>query len=175
MRTPLAAEQDGMHRRNGFTLIELLIYTVIFSGMIGAVVFLTRTVQETRTRVRTSVILGNDLRFALNRITSYVRSADNINLPSTSTGVTLECGYASSSPGYNPTDVVLTNGIIQVTRGSSSTLAITSSAVKITSLLFDRTTSTPTAIRITMTGMLRNGFGASGVPQTLTGAAVMRR
>jgi Tfp pilus assembly protein PilW len=164
-----------MRARRGFTFIELLIYTVIFSGMIAAVVFLTRTVQETRARVRTSVILQSDLRFALARMSSYIQSGDAVTLPSAGTGSILEISFATSSPGYNPTRVDLQDGIISVKRGTSSTLPLTSSAVNITALTFSRTSSTPPSIRMTITGRLRYGAGPSGVPLTLTTAATVRR
>jgi type II secretory pathway pseudopilin PulG len=164
-----------MRARKGFTFIELLVYTVIFSGMIAAIVFLTRTVQETRARVRTAVILQSDLRFALARMSSYVQSGDTVTLPSAGTGSILEISFATSSPGYHPTRVELQNGIVTVKRGASSTLALTSSAVNVTSLTFNRTSSTPPAVRMTISGALRYGAGASGVPLTLSTAAVVRR
>ncbi len=166
-----------MRARRGFTFIELLIYTVIFSGMVAAIVYLTRTVQDTRARVRTAVILQSDLRFVLARMSSYVQSGDTVTLPATSTptGSILEVSFATSSPGYNPTHVELLNGIITVKRGASSTLALTSSAVNVTTLTFNRTSSTPPAVRMTITGSLRNGGGSSGVPLTLSTAAVVRR
>lgn len=161
--------------KRGATLIELIIYTAIFSTMIASIVLLTRTVNETRARVRTSIILESDLRFVLSRISSYVRAADGITLPATSTGTVLVCSFASSTPAYDPTRIERTNGIVTVQRGSGQALALTSSAVEITALMFTRSTSTPPSVRFSLTGKLRNGSGPTGMLQSVTGTAVLRR
>ena len=167
--------KGGMRSRKGFTLIELVIYTGIFSMLIAAMVFLMRTASDSHARVRTALVLQADLRFALSRMSSYVRAGDWVSLPSTTSGTTLEISFASSSPAFDPTRVMTTDGVVTVTRGGGSALAITNSAIDITSLTFHRTTTTPTAVRMTITGKMRNGVGPSGGYLTLTGAAAIRR
>jgi type II secretory pathway pseudopilin PulG len=164
-----------MRAKNGFTLIELVIYAGLFSLLLAAMVFLMRTANDTHARVRTALVLQSDLRFAIARMSSYIRAGDRITLPSSTSGTTLEISFASSTPALDPTRIMLSNGILTVTRGGGSSMAITNSTIDVTSITFNRTTTTPTAVRMTLTAKLRNGAGASGVPLTLTGAAMIRR
>jgi type II secretory pathway pseudopilin PulG len=164
-----------MRAQKGFTLIELVIYAGLFSLLLAAMVFLMRTANDTHARVRSSLILQADLRFAISRISSYIHTGDSITLPASTSGTTLEISFATSSPALDPTRIMRSNGIVTVTRGGGSSLAITNSAVDVTALTFERTTTTPTAVRMTITAKLRNGIGASGVPLTLNGATMIRR
>jgi Tfp pilus assembly protein PilW len=157
----------------GFTLIEVIIYAGIIGAILVSMVLITKAMYETRARVRSSIILEENLRFALSRVTSAIRQASAVIQPDVGTGSTLS--LTMSDPGDDPTVVTETNGIVFLSEGTGASMALTSTEVEVTGLSFTRSTGTSPIIRTTITGRLRNATGPYQTEQTLTNSAVIRR
>jgi len=142
-------------RFSAFTLIETLMY-VAFAGMIlTSVVWLAATALTIRSKTRASIVLEEDVRFASGRIRSLVTASTGILAPTASaTGTTLQLSMASSSA--NPTTISFATGTIYLTQGTGTAMALTSSEVLISRLVFTRVSSTAASIRMVLTGGLRN-------------------
>ncbi len=157
----------------GFTLIEIIIYAGIVGAILVSMVLITKAMYETRARVRSSIILEENLRFALSRVTSAIRHASAVTQPDVGSGSTLN--LAMAEPGDDPTVVSETNGIVLMSEGSGGSMSLTSSEVEVTNLTFTRSTGSAPIIRVEMTGRLRNAEGPYQTEQTLSNSAVIRR
>lgn len=162
-----------MHTSRGFTLIEIIIYTVIVSSILASMILITRAMYETHARVRSSIILEENLRFALARVTIAIREADAVTTPASGTGTTL--GLTMSDPADDPTTITETNGILLMQEGSGANNALTSSELEVTDLTFTRSSGTTPIIRIELTGQLRDAMGPYQTSLTFTNSAVIRR
>ncbi len=137
---------------SGFTLIELLLYIALASFILLAIsVVLSFTI---RSRIKNQAITevfdqGNNV---LQIITQQARNSISINSPATSTNATL-LSLAMASSSFNPSIFSLSAGTIRVTEGVSSSIALTSSRVVVSDVLFSNLsrTGTPGIIRVKFT------------------------
>ncbi len=163
----------NMRTKRGFTLIEIIIYTLIVSSILVSMVYITRTMYETRARVRASIILQENLRFALARITDKIREADGVVTPESGSGSVLS--LAMNDPADDPTTVTLADGIILMSEGGGANNALTSSEVEVVGLTFTRSSGETPIVRIEMSGQLRNVLGPYQTSLTFTNSAAIRR
>jgi prepilin-type N-terminal cleavage/methylation domain-containing protein len=162
-----------MRPKRGFTLIEILIYTAIMGSIFVSSVFITRAMYDTRARIRSSVILEENMRFALARIMSEVREADGVSEPVSSTGTTLT--LIMNDPAHDPTVISLADGVITMSKGGNPAAALTSSEAEITSLVFTRSEGDFPLIRAELGGRMRNAAGPYQATLTLWNSAAIRR
>ena len=138
------------HRFPGFTLIETLIYTGFVGMILTSTILLVFATFTIRSKLRASVILEQNVRFAGLRIGSLVTEATGITTPSLgNTGNTLV--LTTSVPATNPTTITNTGGVITVTQGLGAAQAITSNEVSFSTLSFARVSSTSAIVRMVMT------------------------
>jgi len=162
-----------LRRCPGFTLIETLLYIAFVGMILTSVVLLATTALTVRSKVRASVILEENIRFATSRIRGLVTEATGITTPAVSmTGATLVLTMASST--LNPTTITLTNGAITLTQGLGTALAITANEVMVAQLTFTTLNGTAPAARIVLTAGLRNAL-PSYPTMTVTTTAVIHR
>jgi type II secretory pathway component PulJ len=162
-----------LHFRKGFTLIEIIIYTMIISSILVSMVFITRAMYESRARVRASIILEENLRFAFTRIMTTIREADDVTAPAGGSGTALT--LVMNDPLDDPTTVTETDGVILLSEGGGPNIALTSSEVEVTELTFWRSTTTPPIVRVELTGQLRDVSGAYQTELSFTNSAAIRR
>jgi type II secretory pathway pseudopilin PulG len=162
-----------MRPKSGFTLIEILIYTAIMGSILVSTVFITRAMYDTRARIRSSVILEENMRFALARIMTEVREADGVTEPASSTGTALT--ITRDDPAHDPTVITSAGGVITMSKGGSPAAALTSSEVEITSLVFTRSQGDFPLIRAELEGQMRNASGPYRASLTLSNSAAIRR
>lgn len=160
-------------KKQGFTLLEILIYTAMVGVIMLGVIMLAVITLEVRGKVRASIILEQNYRLAMNRMTSYVNGAEDILYPApgeTASELTLENTEAAT----NPTVFNLQNGILFVQTGSDLPMQLTSEEVEIEELLFIRASTTSPMVRMVMSGKYRDA--SSDYPsQTVTTTAVIRK
>lgn len=163
-----------LRHRPGFTLIETLIYTAFVGLIMVAMTMLAYTAFTVRSKVRASLILQENMRFAAYRVTALVTEASAIATPaagaSTSTLV-----LTMPTAWQNPTSVTLASGTLFLTQGATGTAqALTSDEVTISALSFARVSSTIDSVRMAATGKLRNASAAYASFSVTTTASVRR-
>jgi Tfp pilus assembly protein PilW len=161
-----------MRNQRGFALIEIVIYAGIVGAIMISMVLITKVMYETRARVRTTVLLQENLRFAMARITASLRRASAVTEPAGS-GPTLSLTMEEATD--DPTVVTLTDGVIFMSEGASSSVALTSSQVEITDFMFTRSTSTIPIVRVDITGRIRGADGPYQSEQSISNSATIRR
>ncbi|MBD3251375.1 hypothetical protein GF380_02885 [Candidatus Uhrbacteria bacterium] len=163
-----------MRTRKGFTLIEIVIYTAIASMMLISMVLITQSLYQTRARVRSAIILEENMRHAMARIIISIRESEGVAVPGIhSTGTYLS--LAMPNPTIDPTQFDLVDGTIVQTSGVGSGIPITSPQVEITDLEFTRSSTTIPLVFVEMSGQLRNVVGAYQSELTLSNSATIRR
>lgn len=166
--------------KRGFTLVEILIYTALLGVIMSAVVLVSHAMLQARAKTRAGLILEENLRYALTRIVGRVHDMSEIVLPLTGTDDTLV--LATTDPGELPTTIALENGLITIAGGIGATLSLagaplplTSAEVEVTTLSFMRLSAIPGAVRVSITGRLRDAMGAYQSTLTVLDTAVIRR
>jgi Tfp pilus assembly protein PilW len=131
--------KNTKHDSQGFTLIELLLYVVLatilltslmsFIGLIGASQVKNKTISEvTQQGV-----------FLMDSITRTIRSADTVTQPAAGVSaatLTVTVPTAANSP----TVFSLSSGVVRMTEGAGSPIALTSPQVQVTNLTFTNLT-----------------------------------
>ncbi len=143
----------------GFTLIELLLYSVL----IGIVIFAASGVLTLlqRQRVRSQVIreVEEQGAAAVQTITQTIRNSTGISAPTIGTsGSTLTVIVATGA--LSPTVFDVSGGVLQITEGAGSPVALTSTKVSVSGISFFNLSraGTPGTIRVTFTV----GYNAAG-------------
>jgi Tfp pilus assembly protein PilW len=144
-----------MTKQRGFTLIEVLLYTMIAGAILLAAVRLATTALTIRSKVRSTLVLEENVRFASGRITNLVLEATGITTPVIGTPSST-LALTTSVVTTTPSTFRLTNGALTLAQGTGTAMAITSNEVKVTRLLFTRVSSTTPIVRIELTATLTN-------------------
>lgn len=134
--------------QKGFTLIELLIYIAIVGAIAAGFIRFSLSISDSGSKSFVVQEVHGNGRVALDLISQRIRAATGVNTGSSTFGS--DPGVLSlvmADAAKNPTVINLTadNGVLQIKEGSSSAVAITSSEVQITNLVF--TNLTPTGAR----------------------------
>ncbi len=161
-------------QRTGVTLIETLIYVALIGLIVGSIVLLTATVLNSRVKTRSSLILEENMRFAMDSIKRKVFSSSGISSPI----IGVEDDWLTitmTDPTRNPTIFSLVNGVIMIKEGNAETIEITSDEVEITGLSFAGLNSDPSSVKIEMVGELRGATGRAQSNYSLSDTAVIRR
>lgn len=157
--------------KKGFTLIEVIIYTLLVAMILTTVVLATNTALQIRGKTNASLILEENMRFAITTIVERVRAANDVTAPLIgSPGNTLI--LASSEPTQNPTTITVTNGVIMMTEGTSAATAITGDNIEITNLVFTTLAGTPSPVQISMSGQTKNATGTYRATNAFSALAV---
>lgn len=160
----------GLRGKSAFTLTEVLLYAGLMGVIMGSVVLLTYATVQARARAQAGLIVNQNLRFALARMTARMHAADQISIPASGSSSTLNLVLTDASK--NPTIFSLSGGNVLMREGSQSDLRLTSDELEIAQLTFTRISGPPDGIRIQMSGKLRTG---SYAPVSLSASAILRR
>ncbi len=158
----------------GFTLIETLIYTALVGLILSSVVVTMNTVLQARNKNQASLMLEENMRYALRRIITRTEGANNITIPAAGgSGSTLT--LATGSVSTNPTVFGFGAGTLSITEGAGASQSLTGSHIEITAVTFTRLSDTPPAVRIQISGHLRNARASSDATMTLDETVSIRR
>ena len=163
-----------LHHRPGFTLVETLIYTAFVGMIMTSMTLLVSATFTMRSKLRATVILDQNVRFAALRINALVNEAGGMSAPSlaSSSGTLVLTMTATST---NPTTIKNSGGIITVTQGAGgSAQALTSDEVSFSNLTFTRVSSTSAMVRMVMTASPRGSPSSYGTLTVTTTAAIRR-
>jgi prepilin-type N-terminal cleavage/methylation domain-containing protein len=173
----ISERSEETRPRSGFTLIELLLYIVILVIILSAVSALLFGILQSRVKNQTVAEVEQQGIQVMQIITQTLRNATAISSP----------GAGASSPtlsintttvANNPTVFDLSGGVIRITEGLGSSVALNNALVTASGLTFQNLTgsSTPGTIRITFTLTRLNPSGRNEYDyvQTFYGSATLR-
>lgn len=129
--------------RQGFTLVELLLYTAIAASLLLVVSLFFSMLLETRVKQQAIAEVEEQGLAAMQQILQDARNAESILSPATSTAAgTLSLnmpGTAVNTVAYDST-----GGALRVTRGTTSTMALTNARVSASDVAFTNLSRTGT-------------------------------
>ncbi|MBI4256961.1 prepilin-type N-terminal cleavage/methylation domain-containing protein [Candidatus Uhrbacteria bacterium] len=154
---------------SGFTLIELLVSLGLAGILLLVILSLTVSVIRSQTSQQTIAEIEQQGAMVMALITQTLRNAEGINSP--------VAGASASSLSVDVVTVVddpsvfdLSAGQIRVTRGSDSSIKLTSTLLEATALTFTNvsTTDSPGAVKIEFT------LSHDSIERTFYGTAALR-
>lgn len=163
-----------MQRRPGLTLIEVLIYTAFVGMIMVSMALLASTAFTVRGKLRDALVLEQNIRSSLNRISFLVSEASGITTPplGSASGILV---LTMPTGAQSPTTITTTSGTIMLTQGATGTAqALTSNEVSISTLTLTRVSSTNPVVRIVVTGGMRNAASTYETLTVTTTASVRR-
>ncbi len=123
--------------KNGFTLIGIIIYIAIFFLFFVALVQFSQNIVLTAEKARVIHEVEQNARFALERITREIQSADDVNVgASTFESHPGVLSLADDTLANDPTVFDVSDGRLRITEGAGSPILLTSSKVTVTNLVF---------------------------------------
>ncbi len=162
-----------MRRSSGFSLLEVLLYAAFVGIILTSVILLATMAFTARSKVRTELVLKQNVRYALAQIALSVADATGITSPAIGvTSSTLVLGTSVTST--NPTTFTLTNGTITMSQGTGTALALLSNEVSLSNFTFTRVSSTTPTVRIVVSGGIL-GAAPNYPTMVVTSTAAIRR
>ena len=163
--------------KKGFTLVELIIYVAILSMFIFSIVAFLNVMTNSRINNQIVLEVNNQGDQVIKTITQSIRNATLINSPSASsmnTSLSLE----TSIPGTNPTVFSISGGVLYMTEGSGSAVALTNNKVVIGNLEFSNlsqpSTSGTIKVRFTLTSAVASPNNITNKSVDFYGSATIR-
>lgn len=126
---------------SGFTMIELLIYVTFISIMATVFVNFALDIAGSAQKARVRQEVQQNARLAMDRMLQEVRAAEGLNVGTSvfdSHPGILTLG--TSVPATNPTIFDVSGGVLRMTQGASSPLALTASNLQVSNLVFENLT-----------------------------------
>jgi len=123
--------------RKGFTLIELIIYIGLTAIVVVSLLRVMLVVVGTREKTETISVVQQELRFAMNRMTTTIHDALDIDVPGSvfdlNNGV---LSLTMGDPAADPTIFSLLSNRLHIQEGTSVALPLTSTDMIIDQLRF---------------------------------------
>jgi len=161
----------------GFTLVELLLYISIASIMLLTTTLFLQTLLESRVKNQTISEVQAQGAQVMHIITQTIRNAEAITSPAqgaSASSLTLDV----VDVGDDPTVFDLSSGVLRITEGAGSAIAITNSRVLVSGLSFENLsrTDTPGTLRVEFTITHTNSEGRNeyNFSKTFYGSASLR-
>lgn len=152
----------------GFTLIEALIYIAIFSSIVGFLFLIVSQVIESGVKNQNRVGVEMEGDFVMRKIEWAMNGAQTINEPPPgATSSRLSVNRYNFS--QNPVVIELVSSAVEIKKGASSTVAITSNEVSVEELTFNHIIESgtrPPGIKVTLT--VNTSSGETGVKASTT-------
>lgn len=156
------------HNRAGFTLVEMLMTATLLAIVGGLAISFFLSTLEARTKAQNRIETQENARLALNRMAYEIRRARGVeattdfgvNLAAVA-GSTLDLDMADAADDPTTFDVV--DGVLRVTRGAGSPVALTTDDLVVTDLtLADRSSANGRSENVALTLTLEDPAGAGG-------------
>lgn len=143
-------------KQSGFTLIETIIYLAIVGSVMTSFLYFSIAIFDYRNKSYVAEEVQANERMVINLISQKIRSAKDVNVASSTFNISPGAlSLAMDDASKNPTIFGLSqnDGILQITEGTGTAMAVTSKNVKMSSLIFSNLTlaSTTKNIKINMT------------------------
>ena len=165
-------------KNRGFTLIELLLYVGIASIILLITSLFLSTLLQSRIKNQTIAEVEQQGMQVMHVITQTLRNADTIISPTVGTSAT-SLSVNTYTAGNNPTILDISGGVIRITEGVASAVALTNSRITASGLTFQNLSrvSTPDTVRIqfTLTRVNPEGRNEYNFSKTFYGSASLRQ
>lgn len=147
LKTKLRSKQSGI------TLIETIIYAIILLLVLLVIIAVLGALTGSHRRAMVNRLVESSGAVAMEKIGREIRSAEAVNVGSSALGVNLGTLALSGLNAGTPYEVIFNTagGILQVSKDGGPAGNLTSSAVTVTKLLFERITNANSeGVRITL-------------------------
>jgi type II secretory pathway pseudopilin PulG len=136
----------------GFSLVETIVYVAIFSVLAGALVLFSSSLVSTRLHSQAVLEVNDQGSSAIKTITQKLRDASSVNSP-TIGNMASSLSLVTYSPVKNPTAFSENGGVLYITEGSGSPVALTNNKVVVSNLIFSNFSrpNTPGIINVSFT------------------------
>lgn len=163
--------------KKGFTLVELLLYFGLAAIMILVIATFFGTMLGARVQNQVIAEVEQQGVAVLQRVTQTIRNADSITSPTI--GVSAASLTLDMVPvAVDPTVFDISSGVIRITEGAGSAVALTNSRVTASALTFQNLSqaSTPGTVRIqfTLTHLNPSSRQEYNYARTFYGSASLR-
>lgn len=166
------------HLQSGFTLIELLLYVSISGVILFSVSLFLSALFESRVKSQATTEVEQQGLHVMQTITQIARNAEAIILPArgiSASSLTLDLITVAN----DPTIFDDASGVIRITEGAGSAVALTNSRVTASALTFQNLSQagTPGTIRIQfiLTHTNPEGRNEYAFSKTFTASATLRK
>lgn len=160
-------------KASGFTLIELLLYVGLLSFMLLSISVFLATLLQSRVKYQTMSEVEQQGEQVMRIITQSIRNSTTISTPAVGTsGASLSLAVLVPN---NPTVFDVSAGVLRMTEGVASPVALTNSRVAASSVTFYNLsrTGTPGVVRIefTLTHVNTSGLNEFMYSKSFSGSA----
>lgn len=138
--------------QKGISLVETIVYVAILSIFIVALTSFSTNLISTRLHSQTVLEVNDQGSQAIKLITQTLRNGSSINSPTignSGSSLSIDTGIS----GTNPTIFSENGGVLYITEGSGSPIALTNNKIVVSNLTFSNFSraSTPNIIKISFT------------------------
>ena len=163
--------------QQGFSLIETVLYVAIAAIVLGGLFSLYISIYRLRVKTQSLGEVEQQGQQIMQLIDQTVRNAQSLSTPATGTSAsTLSLKIYDS--GLSPTVFSLSSGAVLVQEGAKAPVALNSSRVTVSNLLFQNLTRTGThgIVRVTFTVSFVNpgGFAENNYTKSFYDSAALR-
>ncbi len=140
------------YKNKGTTLVETIIYVAIFSMIITAFVSFSSSMTSTRLNNQNVLEVNDQGIKAMKIITQTIRNSSQVNSP-TIGNTASNLSLVTYTPANNPTVFSVTSGVLYITEGGGSQIALTNNKVVVSNLTFSNLSrpSTSDIVKISFT------------------------
>lgn len=138
--------------QRGMSLVETLVYVAIFSVFVIGLAGFSNNLGSIRLHNQVMFEVNDQGSHAVKTITQALRSASQVNSPTIGTDGT-SLSVVTHSPATSPTVFSESGGVLYVTEGSGSPIALTNNKVVVSNIAFSNLSrpDTPPIIKIRFT------------------------
>jgi Tfp pilus assembly protein PilW len=164
--------------KKGFSLVETIIYVAIFSIFIAGTASFMSGISASRLNNQMVLEINDQGSKAMKMITQSIRDASQVNSP-TIGNTALNLSLATPFSTTSPTVFSESGGVLYITEGSGSAVALTNNKVIVSDLLFSNM-SRPSTTNIIKISFKLTSVNASTSPSgqysfTFNGSGGLRR
>jgi hypothetical protein len=122
--------------RRGTTIIEVIMYVALLAVITGILLDFTISIMTRSAKVRAQINVEQNIRFAMEKISSTIRNSKDATVPSDGGGSGSTLSLTMADAGLSPTVFQVTNGVLTMKQGAGQAVPLTSSAVSVSGLNF---------------------------------------
>ena len=142
----------SLKNHRGFSLIEIIVYVAIFSILVVVLASFLNSITSTRLHSQIVLEVNDQGSSAIKTIAQTLRNASSVNSP-TMGSIASSLSVLTVSPATSPTVFSESGGVLYITEGSGSPVALTNNKVVVSNLTFSNfsRSSTPDIIKVSFT------------------------
>ena len=170
--------QKNNYKKNiGISLVETIIYVAIFSMIVTAFVSFSNSMTTTRLHNQMDLEVNDQGQKIMKIITQTIRNSSGVNSP-TIGNVSSNLSLVTYQTSLNPTIFSNVGGVLYVSEGGGSQIALTNNKVIISNLIFSNLSlpNTGDVIRVSfILSSVTSGGLAGSYSFTFNGSAQLRK